>query len=314
VTVLLLMAILSVENVRRITVDVQPASIADLATVALPGDVIVVRGQSGCWSIGSNGTLGSGVGGGSVAEAGPQGEVGPEGPAGPKGDKGDRGDVGPQGPAGQDGEQGPQGIQGVPGNDGAAGQNGAQGSEGPQGPPGDPGEDGAPGQQGIQGPPGTTDYLALSNRPTLGTAAAAAMGDFAAAGHNHDASYLAVNHASVTNDRRPGFSTAGDGGAVTQLTSKATGVTLNKRCGQITTHNAALAAAAEVSFVVTNNTVAGTDVPQVAIASGATVGTTQAWVSAVAAGSFTVSLANLSTGSLSQAVVLNFVVNKSVAS
>ena len=28
------------------------------------------------------------------------------------------------------------------------------------------------------------------------------------------------------------------GGAVTQLTSKSTGVTLNQPCGQITTHNA----------------------------------------------------------------------------
>ena len=35
------------------------------------------------------------------------------------------------------------------------------------------------------------------------------------------------------------------GGAVTQATSKSTGVTLNKPCGAITTHNAALADGAE---------------------------------------------------------------------
>ena len=42
------------------------------------------------------------------------------------------------------------------------------------------------------------------------------------------------------------------GGTVTQATSKATAVTLNKACGQITTNNAALAAGASVSFKVNN--------------------------------------------------------------
>lgn len=102
------------------------------------------------------------------------------------------------------------------------------------------------------------------------------------------------------------------GGAVAQLTSKATGVTLNKSCGQITTTNAALAAGAEVTFVVTNNTVAATDVPVVAIASGGTAGSYAAVVSAVAAGSFSITLSNLSAGSLSQALVINFKVIKSV--
>ena len=40
--------------------------------------------------------------------------------------------------------------------------------------------------------------------------------------------------------------TSGLGGAVTQATSKSTGVTLNKPCGTITMHDASLAAAAEV--------------------------------------------------------------------
>ena len=106
---------------------------------------------------------------------------------------------------------------------------------------------------------------------------------------------------------------AGLGGAVTQGTSKATGVTLSKVTGQITTHDASLAGGAEVSFVVTNTTVAATDVPMVAIQSGASTGTYVASVSAVAAGSFTVTLSNLGT-TAGEALVINFVVLKGAAS
>lgn len=104
------------------------------------------------------------------------------------------------------------------------------------------------------------------------------------------------------------------GGTVTQLTNKATGVTINKARGQITTTNAALAAAAEVKFTVTNNTVAATDVPVVAIASGGTSGSYLICVSAVSAGSFDITLSNASAGSLSQALVINFAIIKAVAS
>ena len=110
-----------------------------------------------------------------------------------------------------------------------------------------------------------------------------------------------------------GYST-GTGGTATQVTSKATGVTLNKRCGQITMNAAALAAAAEVSFTLTNSTVAATDVVIVSIASGATAGAYNVQCDATAAGSCRISVGNMSTGSLSEAIVLNFVVIKSVAS
>jgi len=46
---------------------------------------------------------------------------------------------------------------------------------------------------------------------------------------------------------------AGAGGTVTQATSKSTAVTLNKPCGQITMHNAALAAGVGVSFNLNNS-------------------------------------------------------------
>mgnify|MGYP000072849229 CR=1 FL=1 len=108
--------------------------------------------------------------------------------------------------------------------------------------------------------------------------------------------------------------TAGLGGAVTQETSKATGVTLNSVAGAITTVDAELAGAAEVSFVVTNSLVAATDVPVVAIksASGST-GVYVASVSAVAAGSFTITLSNLGA-TASETLVINFAVIKAAAS
>ncbi len=108
-----------------------------------------------------------------------------------------------------------------------------------------------------------------------------------------------------------GYST-GTGGTVTQASSKSTGVTLNKRCGQITMNNASLSAAAEVSFTLTNSTIAATDVVMVCIGSGATAGAYNVQCDAVAAGSCRISVGNMSSGSLGEALVLNFVVIKAV--
>lgn len=104
--------------------------------------------------------------------------------------------------------------------------------------------------------------------------------------------------------------TTGAGGTVTQATNKATGVTINELSGQITTNNASLAAATEVSFVVTNSTVAATDVVVASIASGGTLGAYSTQVSATSAGSFTITLSNLTGGSLGEALVINYVVIK----
>lgn len=112
---------------------------------------------------------------------------------------------------------------------------------------------------------------------------------------------------------KAGYS-SGSGGTVTQLTSKSTAVTLNKICGQITMHNAALAAGAKVAFQVNNSLVASTDVPIVVIQSVGTLGSYIAGVGGVGNGSFSIVLENFSAGSLSQAVVLNFAVLKAVAS
>ena len=106
----------------------------------------------------------------------------------------------------------------------------------------------------------------------------------------------------------------GAGGAVTQITSKATGVTLNTVCGQITTHNAALAANTAVSFTFTNSTIGVADVVQTSIQSGATTGSYHITVDAIAGGSTSqVTIHNYSGGALGEALVINFAVIKAVA-
>ncbi|MDQ0022907.1 hypothetical protein J2X90_000693 [Variovorax paradoxus] len=104
----------------------------------------------------------------------------------------------------------------------------------------------------------------------------------------------------------------GSGGTVTQLTSKATGVTLNKACGQIVTHNASLATNTTASFTVTNSTVGATDTILIHRGSGGTANAYWVYVDSVAAGSFVVSVSNLSGGALAEAVTINFSVIKAV--
>ena len=105
-----------------------------------------------------------------------------------------------------------------------------------------------------------------------------------------------------------GYATAAQG-TVTQATSKSTGVTLNKSSGQITMNNAALANGAVVTFTLTNNLLSAKDVIIVNVSGGATTaGTYTALVSSIGAGSAVLGLYNISTGSLSEAIVLNFAI------
>lgn len=106
-----------------------------------------------------------------------------------------------------------------------------------------------------------------------------------------------------------GYAT-GAGGTVTQNTDKTTGVTLNKLCGTITMNNAALAASTAVSFTLTNNTIAATDLLILNIVGGATAGAYVVTVAA-AAGSATITLLNVTAGSLGEAVQIRFAVFKS---
>lgn len=103
----------------------------------------------------------------------------------------------------------------------------------------------------------------------------------------------------------------GKGGTVTQATSRATGVTLSKLCGKITTTADSLAAGALATFTVTNTEVVATDTIVLSKVSGDV--DTHAWVNAVAAGSFDITLRNThASGADTTAFVANFAVIKSV--
>jgi hypothetical protein len=102
---------------------------------------------------------------------------------------------------------------------------------------------------------------------------------------------------------------SGAQGTVTQLTSKSTGVTLNKSSGQITMNGANLATVTNVAFTLTNSFITAKDVIIFNVAGGnATAGTYNVFTSTLAAGSATVVLRNISGGDLAEAVVLNFAI------
>ena len=105
-----------------------------------------------------------------------------------------------------------------------------------------------------------------------------------------------------------GYAT-GAGGAVTQITSRTTGVTLNKTAGAITLVSAAGSATA-ATFTVTNSTVAATDVIILNQKSGTDL--YDLMVTAVAAGSFNLTF-RTTGGTTTETPVLNFAVIKAVA-
>jgi hypothetical protein len=104
---------------------------------------------------------------------------------------------------------------------------------------------------------------------------------------------------------------AGDGGSVTQLTSKSTSVILNKVCGQITTHNQSLASNAVAAFTVTDNKIGANDTVNATLRGGyANAGTYNYQVEALQAGSFAIWIKNISGGALAEALSFNFTVTK----
>ncbi len=190
-------------------------------------------------------------------------------PTGTVGPQGPKGDTGAVGPAST--VAGPQGIQGPKGDTGNTGPAGAASTvPGPQGIKGDTGLTGQTGQQGIQGPAGP------AGAPLSASAAI-------------------------------GYST-GAGGAVTQATSRVTGVTLSKASGSITLFSKTTTASLVESFVVTNTLVAATDTINVSIKA---TGIFLAFVTDVQAGSFRVSIFT-PAATTAQAPVVNFAVVKAV--
>jgi len=101
----------------------------------------------------------------------------------------------------------------------------------------------------------------------------------------------------------------GAGGAVTQLTSRTTSVTLNKTAGAITLFSAAGTTTA-ATFTVTNSTVAATDVIILNQKSGTDL--YDLMVTAVAAGSFNITF-RTTGGTTTEQPVFNFAVIKAVS-
>jgi hypothetical protein len=112
------------------------------------------------------------------------------------------------------------------------------------------------------------------------------------------------------NTDKAGYIT-GEGGTVTQATSKATAVTLSKKCGQITMHDASLAAATTVSFTLTNTTIVATDLLVLNHVSGGTAGS-YLLNAQCGAGSASINVRNITAGSLGEAIVIGFAVIKAV--
>lgn len=105
------------------------------------------------------------------------------------------------------------------------------------------------------------------------------------------------------------------GSSVTQITNRATGVTINALSGTITTDTTSLAAEASAVFVVTNNTVEIGDVVVLSVRSGQVALNTQLSVTAVASGSFSITVVNNNAAAGTAetgAIVINFAVIKAV--
>ena len=101
---------------------------------------------------------------------------------------------------------------------------------------------------------------------------------------------------------------AGAQGAVTQLTSKSTGVTLNKSAGRITMSGVELAANTAVSFTLTNSTISTNDAIIVNVSGGGTAGAYTTYISSMTSGSAVVTLRNLTASALSEAVIINYAI------
>ena len=97
-------------------------------------------------------------------------------------------------------------------------------------------------------------------------------------------------------------------GTVTQSNNKNTAVTLNTPSGQITTASSQLAPNASGVFVVNCSTVSNRDVVVVSVASGGTLGAYNAFISAIANGSFTIEIKNVTNNAYSEAINLNYAI------
>lgn len=116
----------------------------------------------------------------------------------------------------------------------------------------------------------------------------------------------AGNLLTSSSSGRVGFTT-GAGSSTTQITSKATGFTCNTITGQITFNNAALAGWTTVSAIWSNSAITANTVGVFNHISGGTVGVYSFGISSQTTSSCNIWLTNNSTASVSEAVVLKYV-------
>jgi hypothetical protein len=84
-------------------------------------------------------------------------------------------------------------------------------------------------------------------------------------------------------------------------------VTLNYSTGTITMNNASLATVTNVSFTLTNSYISANDTVILTQVSGAaSAGSYNVWVSSLSTGSCVITVRNITAGTLSEALVLNF--------
>lgn len=112
----------------------------------------------------------------------------------------------------------------------------------------------------------------------------------------------------LLSDEQIGYTAAAQG-TVTQATDKSTAVTLNKPAGRITMNAASLATATNATFTLNNSFISANDTVILTISGGqATPGSYNVFANNLGAGSVSISLRNISGGSLSEAVVINFAI------
>jgi len=109
----------------------------------------------------------------------------------------------------------------------------------------------------------------------------------------------------LLSDEQLGYTAAAQG-SVTQLTSKSTAVTLNASAGRITMNGAALAGSTAETFTLNNTLISTNDVLIVNVSAGGTAAAYTTYISSMSAGSAAITLRNMTAGSLSEAVVINF--------
>ena len=96
-------------------------------------------------------------------------------------------------------------------------------------------------------------------------------------------------------------------GTVTQLTDKSTAVTLNKSAGRITMNNASLTTATNATFTLNNSFISANDTVILTISGGQTTpGSYNVFANALGAGTVSITLRNISGGTLSEAIIVNF--------